>query len=152
MNASSPAQTITPERQAAAAQVASVFNSLHAYVSTLQFKNEEGEPLTTQPLEYVRKSIEEASFWAVKHVLSFGVPPVAAAPAPAEPAAPTPPPPSDTAANDTADTEVDADSAEDMPAPDDGLSKFDPPAPPSLDDIENKSAGEDTPPPPSTAD
>lgn len=111
MNAAPAPQTITPERQAAAAQVAAVFNSLHAYVTTLQTKNEEGVPLTTQPLEYVRKSIEEASFWAVKHVLQFGVPPVPVA----APADPTPPPP--TAANDTADTGTGTDVVADPAAP-----------------------------------
>jgi hypothetical protein len=84
MNA--PAQTITPERQIAASQVSNVFNSVHAYVSTLQHKNEAGQVLTSGPLEHARKSIEEAAFWVIKHVLAHGVPaapPAAANDAPA---------------------------------------------------------------------
>ncbi len=68
-------QTITPERQQAASQIGQVFNSLHAFVSTLQHKNDAGQALTTTPLEYARKAIEEASFWAIKHVLMYGMPP-----------------------------------------------------------------------------
>jgi hypothetical protein len=73
-------QTITPERQQAAAQVGQVFNSVHEYLSTLMHANADGQKLTSQPMEFARKAAEEASFWAIKHVLQFGVP---AAPKPA---------------------------------------------------------------------
>jgi hypothetical protein len=68
-------QTITPERQQAAAQIGQVFNSLQEYLTTLMHSNAEGQRLTSQPLEYSRKAVEEASFWAIKHVLMHGVPP-----------------------------------------------------------------------------
>jgi hypothetical protein len=67
-------QTITPERQVAAAQIGSVFNSLHEYLNTLQHKNDDGQRLTSVPMEHARKAIEEASFWAIKHVLMYGIP------------------------------------------------------------------------------
>jgi hypothetical protein len=70
----SEAQTITPERQTAAAQVGQVMNSVHQYLSTLMHANSDGQKLTSQPLEYARQHIEEASFWAVKHVLTYGMP------------------------------------------------------------------------------
>jgi hypothetical protein len=78
----SEAQTITPERQTAAAQVGQVMNSVHQYLSTLMHANGDGQKLTSQPLEYARQHIEEASFWAVKHVLTYGMP---AATAPVDP-------------------------------------------------------------------
>jgi len=68
-------QTITPERQMAAAQVAGVFNSIHQYLGSLQLANEAGEALMTEQLRNAHARIEEASFWAVKHVLNWGVPP-----------------------------------------------------------------------------
>lgn len=68
-------QTVTPERQQAAAQIGQIFNSMHGYLSTLQHKNEAGQALTSTPMEYARKAVEEASFWAIKHVLMHGVPP-----------------------------------------------------------------------------
>lgn len=68
-------QTITPERQIAASQVGQVFNSLQEYVTTLMHTNEAGQRLTSQPLEYARKAIEEGSFWLIKHVLMHGAPP-----------------------------------------------------------------------------
>lgn len=145
MNAAAPdKQTINPERQIAAAEVAAVFNSLHAYLSTLQFKDETGQALTTQQLEWSRKSVEEASLWAIKHVLFFGVPPKAAAPTPPADTAPVvvdPPAPPGPAANDTADAENDK-----APEPDHGVLVLDlptPAGPPSLDDIENKQPGDD---------
>lgn len=79
-------QTITPERQIAGAQVGTVFNSVHEYLSTLMHSNDAGQRLTSQPLEYARKAVEEASFWAIKHVLMHGpvAPPKAANDAPAQ--------------------------------------------------------------------
>jgi hypothetical protein len=68
-------QTITPERQQAAAQIGAVFNSLHEYITTLMHSNEAGARLTSQPLEYARKAVEEASFWTIKHVLMHGTSP-----------------------------------------------------------------------------
>lgn len=73
MNAPAP-QTITPERQQAAAQIGQVFNSMHEYLSTLMHTNPDGQRLTSQPMEYARKALEEASFWAIKHVLMHGIP------------------------------------------------------------------------------
>jgi hypothetical protein len=87
-------QTITPERQQAAAQIGQVFNSMQQYLTTLMQTNEAGERLTSQPMEYARKGVEEASFWAIKHVLMHGVPAAPKQPE-APPADPTPP-----AAND----------------------------------------------------
>lgn len=74
---------ITPERQIAAQQVGSVFGSLHAYLDSLKTKNEAGERLMTEQMRNAHARIEEAGHWAVKHVLTFGVPP-AADPASAE--------------------------------------------------------------------
>jgi hypothetical protein len=82
-------QTITPERQAMAGQVAGVFNSIHQFLGTLKHKNEAGETLLTEQLRHAHAKVEEAGFWAVKHVLLHGTP----APAAAAPTAP--------AANDT---------------------------------------------------
>lgn len=68
-------QVVTPERQIAAAQNGSIFESMHAYLRTLQHTNEQGQLLTTTPLEYARKALEEASFWSIKHILLHGMPP-----------------------------------------------------------------------------
>ena|SRR5579863_440905 len=72
-------ETITPERQIAASNVGAVFTSVHEYLHTLMHKNEDGVRLTSQPLEYARKALEEASFWSIKHVLMHGAPKPAAA-------------------------------------------------------------------------
>lgn len=74
----------SPERQAAASQVAAVFNSLHEYLNTLQHRTEAGEMLTTLQLQNGRARIDEAAMWVIKHVLQFGTPPK-----PEQPAAPT---------------------------------------------------------------
>ncbi len=84
-------QTISPERQMAAAQIGQVFNSMHDYLSTLLHKNDKGERLTSQPMEYARKAIEEGSFWAIKHVLMHGVPKPEAPPEGADAQPPTTP-------------------------------------------------------------
>ncbi len=85
-------QTVTPERQQAAAQIGQIFNSMHQYLSTLQHKDETGRVLTSAPMEYARKAVEEASFWAIKHVLMHGVPKQPAADSqPAAPSADAPP-------------------------------------------------------------
>lgn len=65
-------KTITPAHQVAGAQVGTVFNSVHEYLSTLMHVDDQGRKLTSQPLEYARKAVEEASFWAIKHVLMHG--------------------------------------------------------------------------------
>lgn len=71
-------QTITPEKQIMAGQVASVFNSIHQFLGTLKHKNEAGETLLTEHLRQAHARIEEAGFWAVKHVLTHGTPKAAA--------------------------------------------------------------------------
>ena len=73
-------ETITPERQAAAQQVGAVFNSLHEYLRSL----EPTSGALTKQLEFAHARVDEAAMWAIKSVLTFGVP----APVPA--AAPTP--------------------------------------------------------------
>jgi hypothetical protein len=85
-NAPGP-QTITPERQQAAQQIGAVFNSLHEYLHTLEHKAEDGEAMLTKHLEFAHQRIDEAAMWTIKHVLTFGTPPKAAAPE-APPAAP----------------------------------------------------------------
>ena len=82
-------QTITPERQALAGQVAGVFNSIHQFLTTLKHKSETGETLLTEHLRQAHAKVEEAGFWAVKHVLMHGTP---AAAAPAAPPVETPAP------------------------------------------------------------
>lgn len=74
-------QTITPERQIAAQQVGAVFNSLHEYLRGLEPRDSEGGPLMTKQLEFAHCRIDEAAMWAIKSVLTFGVPvaPAAAA-------------------------------------------------------------------------
>lgn len=77
-------QTITPERQGAAAQVGAVFNSLHDYVRTLEPVDNEGRKLLTKQLEFAHARIDEAAMWAIKSVLIFGAPPAPVAVPPAE--------------------------------------------------------------------
>lgn len=89
-------QTITPERQIAASQIGSIFNSLHEYLRTLEHKDEEGRALLTKHLEFAHQRIDEAAMWAIKHVLTYGQPP---RPAPAaNDAAPAAAPASETPA------------------------------------------------------
>ena len=81
-------QTITPERQMAAQQVGAVFNSLHEYLRTLEPKaldesTGESRSLLTKQLEFAHCRVDEAAMWAIKSVLTFGVPPVAQPAAPA---------------------------------------------------------------------
>lgn len=68
-------QTITPERQIAASQIGAVFNSMHEYLRTLEHRDEEGRQLLTKHLEFAHQRIDEAAMWAIKHVLTYGVPP-----------------------------------------------------------------------------
>lgn len=93
-------QTITPERQAAAAQIGAVFNSIHQYVRTLENKDHDGNALLTKQLEFSHQRIDEAAMWAIKHALSYGVP------APAAPAA-----------NDEKQAPVATDATAETPAP-----------------------------------
>lgn len=82
-------QTITPERQIAAQQVGAVFNSLHEYLRTLEPKDPEGRSTLTQQLIFAHCRVDEAAMWAIKSVLTFGIPPRAAQPeAPTAAAAP----------------------------------------------------------------
>lgn len=67
-------QTITPERQIAAAQVGAVFNSIHQYLATLQHVDAEGNRVMTKQLEQAHIRVDEASFWAIRHALTFGIP------------------------------------------------------------------------------
>ena len=80
------AQTITPERQQAAAQVGAVFNSLHEYLRTLEPKDAEGRSTLTQQLIFAHCRVDEAAMWAIKSVLTYGLPPK---PAPAAEQQPT---------------------------------------------------------------
>lgn len=94
MTTAADANVITPARQIAASVVGATFNSLHQYLESLQHTNEQGQALTTTPLQYAHQRLEEASFWAVKHVLMFGPPPKpdqSATPAPASVDPPTQP-------------------------------------------------------------
>ncbi len=75
------AQTITPERQLAAQQIGIVFNSVQQYLQGLAHATEDGKLILTEPLNDARKKLQEASYWAIQHVLVFG------APAPSQPAA-----------------------------------------------------------------
>jgi hypothetical protein len=81
-------QTITPERQVAASQIGAVFNSLHEYVRTLEHKDLEGRALLTKHLEFAHQRIDEAAMWVIKHVLTYGTPPLPAPPQ-KEPPAPS---------------------------------------------------------------
>jgi hypothetical protein len=97
MNEAQQPQTITPERQQAAAQVGAVFNSLHEYLRTLEPQDAEGRATLTQQLIFAHCRIDEAAMWAIKSVLTYGLPPQPK-PAAAAPAAPEAP----AAANDAA--------------------------------------------------
>jgi hypothetical protein len=97
------AQTITPERQIAASQVGAVFNSLHEYLRTLEPKDAEGRSTLTQQLIFAHCRVDEAAMWAIKSVLTYGIPP-----RPAQPAAP--------AANDAPTADAAAPASE-TPAP-----------------------------------
>lgn len=68
-------QTITPERQIAASQVGAVFNSLHEYLRTLEPKDAEGRSTLTQQLIFAHCRVDEAAMWAIKSVLTYGIPP-----------------------------------------------------------------------------
>lgn len=94
---------IPQDRQIAASQVGAVFNSIHQFLESLKGKNEAGETLTSEQMRTAHERVEEASFWAVKHVLIYGVPAPLAPAAPASDAPPPDAPPSDF---DTTPTEV----------------------------------------------
>ena len=70
---------LTPETTAAAAQIAGMFNSLHKFLDTLKHADAKGDLLMTEHMRNAHTKIEEASFWAVKHVLTFGMPKAPAA-------------------------------------------------------------------------
>lgn len=81
-------QTITPERQIAASQVGAVFNSLHEYLRTLEPKDPENRSTMTHQLQCAHERIDEAAMWAIKSVLTYGLPPrPASAAVPDQPAA-----------------------------------------------------------------
>ena len=92
-------QTITPEKQQAAAQVGGLFNSLHSFLETLKHTDANGNKLMSEQLRNAHARIEEAGTWAVKHVLVFGPPPA--------------PPKADAPANDEPGEQVPVDA----PAP-----------------------------------
>jgi hypothetical protein len=71
---------ISPERAAAAQQVGAVFNSMHQYVENLAPKNDAGQPIMVKQIEYAHARIDEAAMWAIKSVLTYGVPPTVTAP------------------------------------------------------------------------
>jgi hypothetical protein len=75
-------QTITPERQIAAQQVGAVFNSLHEYLRSLEPKDAEGRSTLTQQLTFAHCRVDEAAMWAIKSVLTYGIPPKPPKPAP----------------------------------------------------------------------
>jgi hypothetical protein len=106
MSEAQQAQTITPERQIAASQVGTVFNSLHEYLRSLEPKDAEGRSTLTKQLEFAHCRVDEAAMWAIKSVLTYGVPPKPAPPAavPDQPAAD----PQPAAANDAPATETPA--------------------------------------------
>jgi len=88
--------TVTPERQIAASQVGAVFNSLHEYLRTLEPKDPENRSTMTHQLQCAHERVDEAAMWAIKSVLTYGLPPKPTPPAandaPAAPAAETPAP------------------------------------------------------------
>lgn len=99
-------QTITPERQIAAQQVGAVFNSMHAYLASLEPIDPEGRKTMTRQLDLAHQRVDEAAMWAIKSVLVYGIPPKATAPAavPDQPTADSQP----AAANDAPATETPA--------------------------------------------
>ena len=75
-NAPAQPQTITPERQIAAMQAGTVFNSMTQYLQTLAHAAEEdGKLILTEQLNEARKYMQIASFWAVQHILAYGIAP-----------------------------------------------------------------------------
>jgi hypothetical protein len=70
---------LTPETTAAAAQVAGMFNSLHKFLDSIKHADAKGDLLMTEHMRNAHTKIEEAGFWAVKHVLTFGMPKAPAA-------------------------------------------------------------------------
>jgi hypothetical protein len=73
-------QTITPERQIVANQVAGVFNSISQYLTTIAHAAENGDKILTKELDAAFHRLQEASFWAIRHVLNHGVPKQVAVP------------------------------------------------------------------------
>jgi hypothetical protein len=73
--AASPQQVaITPERNAAANKVASVFNSLDMFLHTLAHDGEQGGKVYSKYLENAIMRLSEAANHTIKHVLMFGEP------------------------------------------------------------------------------
>jgi hypothetical protein len=71
------ANTITPERQMAAQQVGSVFNSIHEYLRGLEpvAPDDPSRTWLTEQLKMAHARIDEGAMWAIKSVLTFGVKP-----------------------------------------------------------------------------
>lgn len=65
---------ITPERNAAANKVASVFNSLDNFLHTLAHDAEGGGKVYSKYLENAIMRLSEAANHTIKHVLMFGEP------------------------------------------------------------------------------
>lgn len=93
MTAPTPA-TITPTRQQDAAAVGAIFNTMQNYLQSLCHEGEEeGKLILTEAINDARKKLQEASYWAIQHVLMNGLPPAKAAPpTPSEGANDTPAP------------------------------------------------------------
>ena len=94
--------TITPEIQIGAQRVAAIFQSMHQFLDSLKHKGENDMLLMSEQLRNAHARIEEAAQWAVKHVLTFGIP--------AQPEAPN------VAAPDPTDNAKDVAAAKDEPA------------------------------------
>ena len=75
------ATSLDAERQKAAAQVGMVFGHLNNFLISLAHKTEEGKMILTKPLDAAYHRLQEASYWAVQHVLSNGTPKTPAVPA-----------------------------------------------------------------------
>lgn len=116
MNQPGP-QTITPERQIAAAQVGQTFNSVAQYLQSLAPVDNEGRLVVSEDLNEARKALQVASYWAIQHILKYGTPPAPAANEEAPPPVPPAAPPEDRGSFDP-------------PAPDHGVLAVELPAPP----------------------
>jgi hypothetical protein len=77
-------QTITVEKQQHANQVGGVFNGLAMYLQSLAHENADGQLVLTEQLNDARKLVLLASFWAIQHVMVYGVPQKKSPPAPAD--------------------------------------------------------------------
>ncbi len=75
----------SPERQMAAAQVAQMFNSVHQFINSIKQVDPDGNPIMSEHLRNCHARLDEAGHWAVRHVLTYGVPPAPPPAAAAEP-------------------------------------------------------------------